>query len=162
MKIVIISGTPGTGKTALARKLTKFLTAESIDVNAIINKNSLKEKYDHQRQTYEVDIRKLNAAIKRKLKQYSVESTVIIDSHLSHYLSGIKTALCIITTCNLKLLLKRLKQRKYRKTKIRENLDAEIFDVCFLEATAKHKNIMKIDTTKPITLNTLKQIKKLL
>ena len=46
----------------------------------------------------------------------------------------------IILKCELKKQKKRLEKRKDSKNKIRENLDAEIFDVCFEEAKElRHK-----------------------
>ena len=41
MKVIIISGTPGTGKTTLAKKLAKKLDFEYIDINKIIKKYGL-------------------------------------------------------------------------------------------------------------------------
>ena len=40
----------------------------------------------------------------------------------------------IIVKTSLKNLKKRLEKRGYNKLKVRENLEAEIFDVCFEEA----------------------------
>ena len=60
--------------------------------------------------------------------------------------------LCIITKCNLKVLEKRLKNKKYSKEKIRENMDAEIFDVCLNEAKENKHKIMIVDTTKDINI----------
>ena len=72
----------------------------------------------------------------------------MIDSHLSHFLPSKYVDKCYVTKCNLKELEKRLKKRKYSKKKIRENLDAEIFDVCFEEAKENKHDIEIIDTTK--------------
>jgi broad-specificity NMP kinase len=46
----------------------------------------------------------------------------------------------------LKKLKKRLEKRNYSKSKIRENLDAEIFDVCLVEAKEKGHKIKVIET----------------
>ena len=58
--------------------------------------------------------------------------------------------LCIVTKCNLKELERRLKKRKYNKEKIKENLDAEIFDVCLNEAKESKYDIIAVDITKGI------------
>ena len=45
--------------------------------------------------------------------------------------------------------------RKYPRSKIRENLDAEIFDVCLNEAKEKKHEISVVDTTKGINIKTI-------
>jgi len=45
---------------------------------------------------------------------------------------------------------KRLKRRKYSKEKIRENLDAEIFDVCLNEAMERKHKMLVLDMTKGV------------
>ncbi|MBW2996304.1 adenylate kinase family protein [Candidatus Woesearchaeota archaeon] len=154
--IIIISGTPGTGKTTLAKKLAKTLKYKHIDVKYLITKNKLQESYDKKRKCYVVDTKKLNKILIEKIKQ---DKNLIIDSHLSHYLPKKHVDLAIITKTNLKVLEKRLKKRGYNKQKIRENLDCEIFDICLNEAKEKHSPIV-IDTTKGIKIKPiLKKIK---
>ena len=48
---LIISGTPGTGKTTIAKKLAKKLNLRYIDVNKIIKLHNLAESYDKKRKT---------------------------------------------------------------------------------------------------------------
>ena len=63
--------------------------------------------------------------------------------------------LCIVAKCDIKVLGKRLKKRKYGKNKVRENVECEIFDVCLNEAKeAKHK-IFVIETTKGINIEAI-------
>ncbi|MBW2965775.1 AAA family ATPase [Candidatus Woesearchaeota archaeon] len=150
--IITVSGTPGTGKTTLSKKLAKKLNYKYIDVKKVITKNKLKESYDKKRKTYIIDIKKLNPILIKFIKQ---SKNLIIDSHLSHYLPKKYIDLCIITKCSLKTLEKRLKKKKYNKEKIRENLDCEIFDICLNEAKEAGHKILIIDTTKSININKL-------
>ena len=161
MKVIIVTGTPGTGKSTLAKKLANYLSAKLLDVNKIINKHKLKESYEKSRDTYIINTKKLNKILISYITQEKKVKTpyLIIDSHLSHYLSHKYVNLCIITTCNLKKLQSRLKKRKYNQAKVRENLDAEIFEIIYHEAKQSHHKLIKIDTTKGINLNTLNKIK---
>lgn len=129
--VIIVSGTPGTGKTTFAKKLAKKLNYKYLDVKEIIRKNKLSEGYDKKRATDIIDIKKLNKVIIEILKK---ETNIVIDSHLSHYLPKKYVEKCYITKCPLPVLKKRLEERRYSEEKIRENLDAEIFDTCRIEA----------------------------
>ena len=51
----------------------------------------------------------------------------------------------------MKKLEKRLKERKYSKKKIRENLDAEIFQICLNEAKENGHKVVTFDTSKKIS-----------
>ncbi len=157
MKTIIVTGTPGTGKTTIAKKLSKKLGYDYIDVNKVIKIDKLREGYDRKRKSYLIDTKKLNKSlikiIDEKLKDKKVIG-IIIDSHLSHYLPNKYADLCIVTKCSLKKLETRLKKkRKYPKAKIRENLDCEIFDVCLNEAKELGHKTVVIDTTEPLNIN---------
>ena len=140
MNVIIITGTPGTGKTMLAKRLTKELGFRHIELTEFIKKNKLCEGYDRKKRTYVVDTAKLAKAVRNKL-----EENTIIDGHLSHFLPASLVDLCIVLKCNLKKLKARLEKRGYPKSKVRENLDAEIFDVCLNEAKEKNHNIIVFD-----------------
>ncbi|MEM2131013.1 MAG: AAA family ATPase [Candidatus Woesearchaeota archaeon] len=159
MKVIIVSGTPGTGKTTIAKKIAKEKKYEYIDVNKVIEKQNKKYNiisgFDKKRDSKIIDIDNLNNAlielIKNKQNQEKNKEKktkgLIIDSHLAHYLPKEYVDLCIITKCDLKELKKRLEKRKYSKNKVRENLDAEIFDVCRIEALEKGHKVKIINTT---------------
>ena len=167
MKVIIVTGTPGTGKTTLSKKLAKKLNFSYLDVNETIKKYNIAEGYDKKRRTKIVDVKKLNNAlikeisiIKNSLNKKTIskksskksKKRIIIDSHLSHYLPKKYVDLCIVTKCDLKILKKRLKKKKYSENKIRENLDAEIFDICLNEAKESRHKVIVIDTTKGINI----------
>ncbi len=154
MAAIIVTGSVGTGKTTLSKKLAKQLGFRYIDVNMLIKEQRLASGYDKKRRCKIIDIKKLNKELIKLLK-----NDVVVDSHLSHYLPSKHVDLCIVTKCKIKELHKRLKKRRYPKEKIRENLDCEIFDVCLTEAMQYSHNIFVIDTTKG--LNTDKISKQL-
>ncbi len=152
MGVIIVTGSVGTGKTTISKKLAKKLNLHYIDVNKIITKYNISEGYDKKRKTKIIDIKKLNKVLIREINNFKkIKKEIIIDSHLSHYFPKKYADLCLVTKCNLKVLEKRLKKRRYSKTKIRENLDAEIFDVCLNEAKENGHKVIVINTTKGIT-----------
>ena len=159
MKVVIVSGVPGTGKTTVSKKLAKKLNFSYLDVNETIKKYKLSRGYDKKRKTNIVDVKKLNMALIKEINNFkntikkNSKNGIIIDSHLSHYLPKKYVNLCIITKCGLKELERRLKKKNYSKQKIRENLDAEIFDICLNEAKESRHKVIVINTTKDININ---------
>ena len=116
--IIIVTGTPGTGKTTHAKALAKRERYTYVDVNEVIKKNN----------------KKING--------------IIIDSHLSHYLAPELVDRCMVMRCSdLKKLRKRLKKRGYSLQKIKENLEAELMETCLQEAMEKGHRVEIIDGT---------------
>jgi len=175
-KVLIISGSPGTGKTTLAKKLIKKLEFGRLDLHDYYKQIST--GYNRSKRCYDVDVKKLEFLVKEKIKEMEKEDKeikkknkvvkrddqrikskketgktngLIIDSHIAHLLPKKLVDLCIILTCSdLKKLRGRLKRRKYSKKKIRENLDAEIFQVCLTEARERKHKVLVFDVSKKV------------
>jgi adenylate kinase len=157
MKAIVVTGTPGTGKTTVAKKIAMLLDAEYIDVNKVISAHKLSEGYDRKRRCKVIDVKKLNRILGRTIE--NSKKKVIIDSHLSHHLPKELVKKCVVTKCNLKLLSMRLKKRGYSSAKIKENLECEIFDICLNEAKENgHKTIIIDTSKKPNYKNIIKKL----
>ncbi len=144
--IIAVSGTPGTGKTTISKWISKKYKMNYIDVNKVIEEEKLFCSYDKKRDSKVIDIKILN---KRLVDIIKGEKECVIDSHLSHFLPKEYVDLCIVCKCELKELKKRLEKRVYSKDKIKENLDSEIFDICFVETKETGHKVYSIDTSKP-------------
>ena len=71
----------------------------------------------------------------------------MLDSHVAHLLSAELMIAVIVMKCsNLKILEKRLLDRNYSLAKVKENLDSEIFEVCFDEASELGVPMLEFDT----------------
>jgi|TARA_Y100000310_G_scaffold271804_1_gene286447 adenylate kinase len=83
MKVIIITGSVGTGKTTLSKLLAKKLNFYYIDVNKIVREYNISEGYDKKRKTNIVDINKLNKALIKEIKNYknTIKKNSIISSN---------------------------------------------------------------------------------
>jgi adenylate kinase len=146
MKAIIVSGTPGTGKTTIAKKISKEIKGQYVDVNETVKKHRLSEGYDRKRKSMIIDTKKLNKVLIEMINKS--KKILVIDSHLSHYLPKGYVKVAVICKCDINELRKRLKKREYSKEKIEENIEAEIMDVCYNEAKEKGHKIKIVKTTK--------------
>ncbi len=148
MKTIIVTGTPGTGKTVVAKKLAKKNDYKYIDVKRLVKNFKLGTRYDRKRKSVVVDINKLNKVLIGiiKLAKRQKIKGIVIDSHLAHYLPKEYVDVCIVTRTDPKKLYVRLKKRDYSKAKIDENMEAEIMQVILEEARQKKHKIKIVNT----------------
>ena len=141
--VVVITGSVATGKTTLAHTLSLALGYEYVDVNLLLRENHLGD-YDVRLDSLEVEEDTVVQFLKSLVHDHS---RLVFDSHLSHLLDSSFVELCVVCTCSLPVLKKRLEERDYSPMKVRENLDAEVFEVCLREAEEKRHKILIIDTS---------------
>jgi adenylate kinase len=149
-KAIIITGTPCTGKTTLAKAVAKQFDYAYIDGKKIIKEKKLAVGYYKKRRCDIIDEQKLAEVFEDIIK--NSDKSIVIDSHLSHYINPDSVDMCIVTTCNLKELQKRMKKRDYPKDKIDENMQCEIMEICINEAKEQGHNVKVVDTTKKIDI----------
>lgn len=138
--IIIITGTPGTGKTTIAKSLSEKLGLRYVEGKRIIEKRELKEGYDKVLDALIVDEKKL-------AREFEKEDNAVIDSHLSYFMNSKKVDLCVVLRCNTRELIRRMEERKYKPEKMRENVQAEIMNVCGNDAFERGHKVLEINTT---------------
>ncbi len=149
--LISITGTPGTGKTELGKKLEKS-GRNVIFLNDFIKENGLLDEYDEDRDSYDVDTDMLNG----DLKEYRDTGTLYyVEGHLSHFLESSKI---IVLRCSPKVLSKRLEKRNYSERKIKENVQAEILDVILCESVSSNIPVYELDSTSQTVDELIKSI----
>ena len=143
--VVAITGTPGTGKTTVAKILAKRTGYTHLNLNKEIARRKLYSGYDHKRKSYIADMKKMTAFAKGFIAK---EHAVIIDGHLSHNLPSCVVDQVIILRCSPAVLKKRLEGKKWPKEKVKENVEAERIGIVAWEARKNHGSIIEIDTTR--------------
>ncbi len=141
MTIIAISGTPGTGKTKVAKELAKRLGWKLIELNKLAEDMSLYSGYDRKRKCKIVDIGRVKKEIEKIAK---VNKNLILESHYAHEMP---CDFVVILRTNPGELRKRMKAKGWSREKIGENIEAEIMEVCKTEALEHGKNVLEIDTT---------------
>lgn len=127
LEAIIVTGTPGTGKTTL----TKLLQKEGyivLDVGKLVVEEKLYDSYDKERQSYVVNDKKLRRYLIKELEQNLTDLPLILDGHVMR-LPPRFISHCIVLRCSIRNLRQRLEERDYSEPKIDENVEAEIMEV---------------------------------
>lgn len=137
---VLITGTPGTGKTKVAESLGEItgwevlhITEIAEDAEAVV---SGKEK--------EVDMPKLFACLTPILNE---KKDVIFEGHLGCEIPC-PADLVVVLRTNPEELEKRMEKRGYAREKIDSNIMAELLDYCYQLSERNYScKVLELDTT---------------
>ena len=147
-RVILITGTPCTGKTTTAKALAAKLDALYINLTDYAKTNNLTLGEDKERNTTIIDeegmLRKLPETI-----DASDKSNIIVDGHYASAVVPTKLVSHVfVLRRNPKELKKFMEKCCYVDTKLWENLQAEILDVCLVEALQAHEGkVCELDIT---------------
>ncbi len=154
--IIGITGTPGTGKTAVTKLLEKYPLYQVIHLNELIQEEKLYSEVDTERDCVVADMELIYSRV-MELQDFFYP-VMIIDSHLSHHISDI----VIVLRTSPAILKTRLEKRKYSVNKVQENLEAEALDIILAEAVDWCGTIFELDTTGRTVESTLQDIDRII
>jgi adenylate kinase len=80
MKIIVISGTPGTGKTTIANFISTKINSIAISLSESVVREKLYNNYDDERKTFILNQKKVINYVRKIIKE---SSTPIQIDHLS-------------------------------------------------------------------------------
>lgn len=129
--MIIITGTPGTGKTSVTESLKEDFDAEYISINSLLEDYDLNLGIDEKRGYKIVDTEKM-IPIVDQIKKESEKDVIIFEGHLAQDYPN--ADLVIVLRCNPDVLKKRLSTRNWKDAKIHENVSAEILGICTEES----------------------------
>lgn len=122
---ILVTGTPGTGKTAVSKALARRFGLKLISEKEFAKKNRI-GKWNPQEKLREIDPKelekKLNAAILGK-------KSVLAEGHLLCE-TKLKVDFAVLLRTELVVLKKRLKKRGYITTKVLDNVFSESTGYC--------------------------------
>ena len=132
-KAILVTGTPGVGKTTVSHKLASKLDAHYIGITELVKKQQLITGTDENRQTLVADTKKLSKQLQQTLAK--TEGTVIIEGHYAVDVVPKKDVYTVfVLRRDPRQLKSTLENRGYKEKKLWENLAAEILDVCLCDA----------------------------
>jgi adenylate kinase len=104
--------------------------------------------YDKKRQTLIADVDKLAKRVQKIVSETS--KTIIVDGHYAADIVPKKhVAKVFVLRCHPVELRRRMDERDFQGAKVKENLAAEILDVCLADAVANvgEDKVCEVDTT---------------
>jgi adenylate kinase len=147
-RVILITGTPCTGKTTIAKALTVKLNAEYINLTDYAKVYQLTLGEDKERKTIIINENKMRKKLAEAINA-SDKANIIIDGH---YAAAVTPAEFVTNVFVLRRNPKELKQFMekcgFEGNKLWENLSAEILDVCLVEAVnAQPGKVCELDVT---------------
>ncbi|KAH8702639.1 hemoglobin and proliferation regulated protein [Talaromyces proteolyticus] len=128
---IIITGTPGVGKTVHSEQVAEETGLKYLSINQIAKERECYDGYDEERQSWIIDEDKLLDAIEDEV----TEGGYIIDWHACDLFPRSWIDLVVVLRCpSTSIFYDRLSSRGYPQKKLEENLDTEIFGLLLEEA----------------------------
>lgn len=145
---IVVTGTPGTGKTFWAKELGKALRTKVVSDKQLAHAHPSTFTVDTKAHEDVVDITKLAGFIQKEWK--GRKTPLIAEGHLLCEMKLPADAI-IVLTCQLNELEKRLEKRKYSELKIQDNLFCEEENYCLKQAKTNYSHVpmLVIQTHKP-------------
>ncbi|CAI8495484.1 unnamed protein product [Pichia kudriavzevii] len=128
---IIITGTPGCGKTSHAEEfVSQNPEFTHINVSEFAKANGCIEGYDEERDSSIVNEDRMLDL----LETMSEKGGLVIDWHCCEIFPERWIDLVVVIRCNNTVLYERLEKRGYKQSKITENVECEIMQVLLTEA----------------------------
>jgi adenylate kinase len=134
-RVILVTGTPGVGKTSISRSLASNLDAVYVSLGELVERERLISGVDKARGTLIADTDRVSKRMQEVIK--SSERDVIVDGHYAVDVVPTKDVhLVFVLRRDPRELKSVMEDRGFKERKLWENLAAEILDVCLWDAVS--------------------------
>ena len=148
-RVILITGTPCTGKSTVANQLTAELNALYINLTELAKTHSLTMGEDKTRNTIIVDEEKMCKKTAETIGG-TEKTTVIVDGHYAAAVVPKRYVTYVFVLRRNPIELRKfMEKRGFSDVKLRENIASEILDVCLVEALQEQEKerVCELDIT---------------
>ena len=144
MPNIIVTGTPGTGKSTICRRVAiECPPMKFIEVGELAKKERCFDGFDEERKCHILDEDKLLDLMEELPAIKSRRA--IIDYHGSEMFPERWADAVFVTRTDTSVLYDRLQKRGYDESKIKENVEVEIFQTLLDEARDSYPSVPVIE-----------------
>jgi adenylate kinase len=156
-KVIILTGVPGVGKTTVSHALAKRMGIPCINISALVEKEGL--NLEDEEEIEIADIERLKKEMTKIIEDY--DDLMIVEGHYAYDLipKQFVSRVFVLRRAPWKLKTE-LFARGYSLEKVIENVEAELLDICFVEAieVLGLELVCEIDTSDKIPENVVEEI----
>ncbi len=148
-RIIIVTGTPGTGKTTFSIGLAREIGADYISLTEFVSKHNLYGGFDRDRRSKIIDVEKTQTSLRSLLSH--TQRVVVVDTHMPDRIIPREMARRVfVLRCHPRILEARLKAKRWNSKKIRENVLTEILDSCLIASVKYYdwRRVFQLDTSR--------------
>jgi len=154
----VVTGTPGVGKTVVSSLLASKLNAFHIDLGELVKLEKLWSDMDKTRDTLIADMPKLSKRVQDMIEHSKLD--IVLDGHYAVDVVPAKRVQVVFVLRREPDELRRsIRKRGFEGKKLKENLAAEVLDVCLYSAVkiCGVEKVCEIDVTGKKTDDVVKE-----
>jgi adenylate kinase len=147
-RVVIVTGTPGVGKSSISALLAARLNGLHVDLADLVKDEGLHCGFDTERGTLIADESRVSERVSQIIGRS--EGYVIVDGHIAiGVVDSARVLLVLVLRRNPDELREVLKKKGFKERKVAENVAAEVLDVCLVDAVEAYgqKQICEVDVS---------------
>ncbi|XP_043482115.1 adenylate kinase isoenzyme 6 [Leptopilina heterotoma] len=140
---ILVTGTPGVGKSKLSEKLATRTELEWLDVSSLAKQYNCLEEFDEQYQCQILNEEKLLDIMEGLMEK----GGKIVDYHGAEFFPERWFDIVFVLRTDNTVLYDRLVARGYKGKKLEDNIDCEIFQTILEEAKESYKEEIVYELT---------------
>lgn len=147
-RVLVVVGTPGVGKSSVSILLASRLGGVNVSLSELVKNEGLSCGVDRKRETLIADVERLSRRIKKIIKK--TEGYIIVDGHFAmDVVEAEDVFLAFVLRRDPDELREILEKRRFKESKVKENVAAEILDVCLFDAVKAYgeKRVCEINVS---------------